>query len=49
MSRGGRSSVSHNSDARLARLEAILFSERQKRIEAEKEIQDLKAKVNGGQ
>ena len=48
MSRGGRSSASQNSDARLARLEAILYSERQKRIDAEKEIQDLKAKVNDG-
>ena len=45
--RSGRSSVSRTSEARLARLEAILDSERQKRIEAEKEIQSLKAKVHG--
>ena len=40
-------SVSRTSDARLARLENILLEERQKRIEAEKEIADLKVKVHG--
>ena len=39
--------MSKASAARLARLETILMEERQKRIEAEKEIADLKVKVNG--
>jgi hypothetical protein len=39
------SSVSRNSEARLTRLEAILNEERQKRLEAEKEIAELKQQV----